>query len=99
MVAELIDQEHPIVACADQITTALSEVVDVQPVCMSLDDKRTALLQLTRAERQLAELKLRVLAAAKDVADEDGAHRHPVGAGGGRDGGRCGLDRAGAQSS
>jgi hypothetical protein len=73
MVAELIDHQHPIVACAENITEALSEVVDVQPVYMSMDDKRRALLTLTRAERRLAELKLRVLAAAKDVAEEDGA--------------------------
>jgi hypothetical protein len=73
MVAELIDHQHPIVACTHQIAQALAEVTDVQPVFMSVDDKRTTLLRITQLERQLTELKLRAMAAAGDVAEEDGA--------------------------
>jgi hypothetical protein len=53
VLAELIDHQHPILACTQDITTAL--------------------LELTRAERQLAELKRRAMASAQDLAVEDGA--------------------------
>ena len=73
MVAQLMPAPHPILACATTISGALDEVGDVQPLYMSLDDKRAALLALDTARRQLAALQLRVVAAAGDVAEEDGA--------------------------
>lgn len=73
MVAELLPQPHPIVACATDISAMLATLADVQPVYMSTCDKRAALLALTEASRRLAELQLRVMAAAADVAEEGGA--------------------------
>ncbi|WGX96590.1 HNH endonuclease signature motif containing protein [Nocardioides sp. L-11A] len=64
---------HPIVGCAAEVRSVLARVVDVQPVFMSVAEKESALVELTRAEAQLAELKARVLASADDVAVEHGA--------------------------
>jgi hypothetical protein len=64
---------HPFVACAETVSSAVEDVRDVQPVFMSTEEKERAVLALERAERQLAEVKLRVLAAADDVAEAHGA--------------------------
>ncbi|GAA4094072.1 HNH endonuclease signature motif containing protein [Nocardioides kongjuensis] len=64
---------HPVVACAVALRTALASVDDVQPVFMSVAEKERVLVELVRAEAQLAELKARVLAVADDVALEHGA--------------------------
>jgi hypothetical protein len=79
VVAELVSQPHPhphphpILACATDISSALSSVADLQAIYLSGADKRAALLAINTAARQLAELNLRVIAAAGDVAEEDGA--------------------------
>jgi hypothetical protein len=73
VVAELVPQPHPILACASGVSVLLSGVADVQAIYMSGSDKRAALLALNTAQRQLAELNLRVMAASSDVAEEDGA--------------------------
>jgi len=73
VVAELVPQQHPILVCASDISNALSSVADVQAIYLSGADKRAALLAINTAARQLAELNLRVIAAAGDVAEEDGA--------------------------
>jgi hypothetical protein len=73
VVAELVPQPHPILVCASDISSALSSVADVQAIYLSGADKRAALLAINTAARQLAELNLRVIAAAGDVAEEDGA--------------------------
>ena len=65
--------EHPIVACAADISRSLAEVAEVQPTYMSSSAKRAALVAVTDAERRLEELKLRLIAASDDVAEEDGA--------------------------
>ena len=59
---------HPIVACAADIRASLKAVASVNPTFMTCDDKATALTELVRAEGQLAELRLRVLADAGDLA-------------------------------
>ena len=59
---------HPIVACASDIRASLKAVATVNPTFMTCDDKATALTELVRAEGQLAELRLRVLADAGDLA-------------------------------
>ncbi|WP_408898896.1 DUF222 domain-containing protein [Nocardioides sp. R1-1] len=48
-------------------------VADSQPVFLSTSEKERALVELARAEAQVAELKARVLAACDDVAAEHGA--------------------------
>ena len=72
MVAELL-QPHPVVASLQQATEAITESLTYQPVYMSLDAKRAALLAIAEHERRLAALKLGVMAAAGDVAETDGA--------------------------
>ncbi len=59
---------HPIVACASDIRASLKGVASVNPTFMTTDDKATALSELVRAEAQLVELRLRVLADAGDLA-------------------------------
>ena len=62
---------HPVLACAAEITAALKNVSDVDPMFMATTDKAAALLELTRLENQLTSVKLRVIAAAGDVAETD----------------------------
>lgn len=64
---------HPIVAVVSDIRALLKGTVGVNPTFMSTDAKARALCELVRAEGQLAELRLRVLADAGDVADATGA--------------------------
>ena len=64
---------HPVIACAHSIEKTLESVADVQPCYMTTTDKQGALLALARAEARIAELKLRVLATADDVAEQTGA--------------------------
>ncbi len=59
---------HPIIACASDMAGALKAVAGVNPTFMSTDDKVAALKGLSRVEAQVAELRLRVLADAGDVA-------------------------------
>jgi hypothetical protein len=63
---------HPILACAADIDTALKAVSSVDPVFMSVAEKRAALAVLDERVSQLEELRLRVVAAAGDVAEADG---------------------------
>ncbi len=73
MVAQLMPQPHPILACAAQLLTTLTSVRDVQPVFMTPADQQTAVIELGRAATALAELQLRVLAASGEAADQAGA--------------------------
>ena len=66
-------QGHPVVAAAAAVEAALKDVADVDPVFMPTSEKKAALLALDRASARLEELRLRVLAAADDVAVEEGA--------------------------
>ncbi|MGH3411967.1 MAG: DUF222 domain-containing protein [Marmoricola sp.] len=60
---------HPILAYAGAVEAGLKDVEGVEPVFMSTADKEAALLALDRAESRHRALRLRVLAAADDVAD------------------------------
>ena len=60
--------EHPIVAAVGAVRSTLKGVGDANPTFMTTDDKATALTELVRAEGQLAELRLRILADAGDLA-------------------------------
>ncbi|MDZ5620809.1 HNH endonuclease signature motif containing protein [Nocardioides bizhenqiangii] len=73
MVAQLMPQPHPILACAEQLTAAINEVRDVQPVYMSPAEKKTAVVELNKAAAMLAELQLRIVATAEDEANTAGA--------------------------
>jgi hypothetical protein len=62
-----------VVTAAAAVEDALKDVADLDPTFRPTSDKKAALLALDRASGQLEELRLRVLAAAEDVAVEDGA--------------------------
>jgi len=64
---------HPVLACASEISESLKAVAQVDPDFMSLADRRTALLALSRLSDQVEALKLRVVAACDEVAEEEGA--------------------------
>ncbi|MFD1946815.1 HNH endonuclease signature motif containing protein [Nocardioides aestuarii] len=65
--------QHPIQQCAGVIGRALDEVTEVDPLYMSPAEKQSALLTVQRDLDRLAELQLRVLATADDVAKATGA--------------------------
>ena len=69
---------HPIVGCAQLIESALSQVAELNPIYMSPTDQAEALLLVQRDRNRLAELQLRLMAAADDMAARDGA-RDPAG--------------------
>ncbi|MGY0536250.1 DUF222 domain-containing protein [Nocardioides sp. YJ-D4] len=65
--------QHPVLGAVVAVTDALDGVAAANPVFMATDQKATTLLEIARAKAQLAELELRVLATADDVAAESGA--------------------------
>jgi hypothetical protein len=74
MTATVATGVHPIMACVQSVSNAVADVADVQPIFMSTDEKKAALVGLAAGEAALAELRLRVLASSDDVADEAGAY-------------------------
>lgn len=64
---------HPILAAAYDVRSALKVVADANPTFMSTEEKAAALRELVAAEAQLAELRLRILADAGDLAVETAA--------------------------
>ena len=60
--------DNPINAAVASIRATLKSVAGVNPTFMSTEDKAAALSELVRAEGQLAELRLRLLADAGDLA-------------------------------
>ncbi len=69
------ESTHPILGFARALDGALDRVGSVSPVFMSADDKRAALLALSRERHRLEALWLRVIAAADldDVGAVDGS--------------------------
>ena len=66
-------QPHPVLACVENLDTELKAVRDVQPTFMTTAQKELTLLGIATAEAQLADLKMRVLAVADDLAETEGA--------------------------
>lgn len=64
---------HPIIAATGLIDEALKAVADSNPTFMSTSDKAEALRELVRLESRVAELRMRILAEAADVAAKAGA--------------------------
>ena len=64
---------HPIVAAATDVRSSLKAVAGVNPTFMTTADKAAALAEIGRAEAQLSELRLRILADAGDLAHETAA--------------------------
>jgi Domain of unknown function (DUF222) len=63
---------HPVVACATSIIDELKNVRDVEVTFMETTDKRDALLLLAKAAARIEGLRMRVLANAADVAQDEG---------------------------
>ncbi|HJQ05831.1 MAG TPA: DUF222 domain-containing protein [Nocardioides sp.] len=64
---------HPILRCARDLETSLKSVAEMPADYLRARDKEETLLALARAEAELTELRLRVLATASDVAEEHAA--------------------------
>ncbi|KAA1419133.1 DUF222 domain-containing protein [Nocardioides humilatus] len=73
MVAQVLDPTHQAVLCLQAATASVTEALTYEPVYMSADDKRAALLAIADLERRTAAEKLKLMAACGDVADLDGA--------------------------
>jgi hypothetical protein len=64
---------HPVLRCAEEIGAALDRAADVEPIFMSVEAKKLALVELSRQAERVRGLLLKVLAVSEDVAVEDGA--------------------------
>jgi hypothetical protein len=64
---------HPVLAVVCAVDEALAAAAEADPTYMSTDDKAAALLGLSSLLDRVEELRMRVLAAAEDVAARDGA--------------------------
>lgn len=73
MTSTVMQDQHPLLACAASVNAALDDVGDVNAPYMRTQDKERAVLELERAERRLVEKKLQLLASCEDVADQHGA--------------------------
>ncbi|MBC7278932.1 HNH endonuclease signature motif containing protein [Nocardioides sp.] len=65
--------QHPVLGAVVAITDTLDQVADANPSFMATDQKAATLVEIARAKAQLAELELRVMAAADDVAVDSAA--------------------------
>lgn len=67
------DTRHPVLLAARALSDAVAGAAPFDPIHMTPAEKAAALCALTRAEAQVAALRLRVMAAADDLAERDGA--------------------------
>ncbi|MFI5624348.1 DUF222 domain-containing protein, partial [Nocardioides sp. NPDC051685] len=65
--------QHPVLGAVVAVTASLEAVAEANPVFMAADQKAAALLEIATAKAQLAELELRVIATAEDVAADTAA--------------------------
>ena len=65
--------QHPLVGCVAEVGATLDRVAGADPIYLTTDAKEAVLSGLTRQIARLEGLRLSVLAAAGDVADEAGA--------------------------
>jgi hypothetical protein len=65
---------HPLVACADAVEAALTDVATVDPGYLPTSVKAEVLRRLDRLETRLAAVRLRVMAGAEDVAESTADH-------------------------
>ena len=66
-------RKHPILGCAAEVEGVVKSVAGLDPAFMGTSEKGEALLALERARDLVEALRLRVLADADDVAEEDGS--------------------------
>ena len=67
-----MDRVNSFVQCAGDISAALKDVADLEPMFLATAEKEEALVALTRARSQLDALTARVLASADDVGQAHG---------------------------
>ncbi|HEY0888449.1 MAG TPA: DUF222 domain-containing protein [Nocardioides sp.] len=65
--------QPPLLGCAQVMAEALDAIADADPIYLTTSDKADLLRHLATLEARLAEVRLRVLAAAGDVAEATGA--------------------------
>ncbi|MER7556254.1 DUF222 domain-containing protein [Nocardioides sp. NPDC126508] len=65
--------QHPVLEAVVAVTGTLGHVAEANPAFMDTGQKATTLVEIARAKAQLAELELRVIAVADDVAAESAA--------------------------
>src|SRR5689334_12360877 len=70
LTADGTKRDHPVLAVIAQLSDALASAAAVNPSFMRTPEKAAALAELARVESQVAELRLRILADADDVASE-----------------------------
>src|SRR5689334_2145880 len=66
---EPTQRDHPVLLAVARLGEVLAEVSGVNPSFMRTPEKAAALAELARLESQVAELRLRILAGAGDVAE------------------------------
>jgi hypothetical protein len=66
-------QQHPILGCVAELESALDQAVEAQPIYLSTSEKAEVLGRLAVVEARVASLRLGVMAAAGDLAEETGA--------------------------
>jgi hypothetical protein len=70
LAADGTKRDHPVLAVIAQLSDALASAAAVNPSFMRTPEKAAALAELSRVESQVAELRLRILADAEDVAED-----------------------------
>ncbi len=73
MTVHRLPTPHPITGALASAGEALTAVREVQPMFMTPAQQQDALIDIARLEAKTAELKLRILAAAGDAAEQAGA--------------------------
>ena len=64
---------HPVLACVGTMVLALAEVSATEVAYMTPVDRRSALLELVQVEARAVSLRLRLLLASDDLAQDEGA--------------------------
>jgi hypothetical protein len=65
--------QHQVLGCIEELERALEGAADAQAVYLSTAEKAAAMRRLAAVEARTIELRLRVMAAAEDVAESEGA--------------------------
>ena len=65
--------QHALLACLDALEAELKAVEDLEPMFMSVADKKAALVRSVAIRSRMDALYLRLLGSADDVAEQDGA--------------------------
>ena len=63
--------QHPFQRCASRVSEAIDDVMGSSPIYLNTEAKREVLVELSRDIARLEAMRLAVLAASGDVADED----------------------------